>query len=167
MQLLVIRHAIAEDREAFAATGRADDARPLTNDGARKMGRCARGLQALVPTIDTLVSSPLTRAKQTAEIVRERYELDRVEEAAELDPDVALDDVVKGLSRYGGGLVAIVGHEPQLGRLVTYLISGVDRAAVQLKKGAACLLEFEGPPQRSGGTMRWSASPKMLRDLAG
>lgn len=167
MQLLVIRHAIAEDREAFAATGRADEARPLTNEGARKMGRCARGLQALVPTIDTLVSSPLTRAQQTAEIVRKRYELDRVEEAPELEPNVAVADVVRGLGRYGDGLVAIVGHEPQLGRLVTYLISGVDRAAVQLKKGAACLLEFEGAPERSGGTMRWSASPRMLRDLAG
>ena len=49
------------------------------------------------------------------------------------------------------GVVAIVGHEPQLGRLVTYLIGGVERSGVELKKGGACLIEFEGHPKVGGG----------------
>ena len=167
MRLLVVRHAIAEDREAFAATGRDDASRPLTNGGKRKMQRAARGLLSLVPSIDALVASPLVRAQETADIIRKAYEMDRIETAAELEPDRPVDDVVAGLARYQSEVVAIVGHEPQLSRLVTYLLSGTDRSGVELKKGGACLLEFEGPARANGGDLLWAARPAMLRDLAG
>src|SRR6188474_746364 len=114
MRLLVIRHAIAEDRETFAATGRDDASRPLTEEGKRKMRRAARGLRHLVAGIETLVASPLTRAQETAEIVRDEYGLERVETAPELEPDKPPGAVVEGLARYSGELVAIVGHDPQL-----------------------------------------------------
>jgi phosphohistidine phosphatase len=167
MQLLVIRHAIAEDKDAFAATGRDDGERPLTADGVRKMRRGAKGLRQLVPAINTLASSPLTRAQETAEIVRKEYELERIVDAPELEPGVAIGDVVAALSRFDGDVVAIVGHEPQLGRLVTYLVSGTDRSGVELKKGAACLVEFDGQARSTCGMLRWSVSPSTLRDLAG
>lgn len=167
MQLLIIRHAIAEDQEAFATTGHDDSERPLTSDGTRKMRRVARGLHQVVPTIHALIASPFTRANETAEIVRREYEIDRIITADMLQPDVAVDDVVSGLSQYTSGVVAIVGHEPQLGRLVTYLVSGVDRPGVQLKKGAACMVAFEGHPDRGAGILEWSIAPGRLRDLAG
>ena len=165
--MLVVRHAIAEDREVFAATGRDDGLRPLTAEGTRKMKRGARGLRELVPSIDLLVSSPLTRAGETADIVRAQYELDRVEVARELEPNCPLDDVVAWLTRCDQGAVAIVGHEPQLSRLVTYLIGGGDRSAVDLKKGAACLIEFEAQPKAGEGRLVWALPPRVLRDLAG
>ena len=167
MQLLVIRHAIAEDREEFAKSARDDDERPLTEDGIRKMRRAARGLRELVPHIDTLVSSPLVRAQQTADIVRREYDLDGVANAPELEPEAPLAKVAAALARYGGDVVAIIGHEPHLSRLVTYLVSGVDRSGVELKKGGACLLEFDGAVRRTGGTIVWAAPPRILRDLAG
>ena len=167
MRLLVVRHAIAEDRETFGATGRDDASRPLTDGGKRKMNRAARGLRHLVPTIDALVASPLTRAQETAEIIREAYNLDRVETAAELEPDRPLGDVLAGLARYSGELVTVVGHEPQLSRLVTYLVAGVDRSGVELKKGGACLLEFDGRLRAGGGELLWALRPANLRDLAG
>lgn len=167
MQLLVVRHAVAEDREAFAATGCDDALRPLTVGGARKMRRVAAGLRQLLPVIDVLVASPFTRANQTAEIVRREYGIDRVELAVVLQPETALDDLVTWLGRYDGGVVAIVGHEPQLGRLVTYLIAGADHPGVELKKGGACLIAFEGPPARAAGRLVWSVPPGTLRDLAG
>ena len=167
MQLLVIRHAIAEDRDDFAKTGRDDGERPLTNDGARKMRQAARGLRELVPGIDTLVASPLVRARQTAEIVRKEYELDDVGNAPELEPETPLAKTTAALARAAGDVVAIVGHEPHLSRLVTYLTSGADASAIELKKGAACLIEFDGKVRRSGGVLVWSVAPRILRDLAG
>ena len=128
MRLLVIRHAIAEDRETFAATGRDDASRPLTDEGKRKMRRAARGLRHLLPGIEMVVASPLTRAQETAEIVRNEYGLERIETAAELEPDRPLAVVVEGLARHSGELIAVVGHEPQLSRLVTFLVAGVDRS---------------------------------------
>jgi len=167
MRLLVIRHAIAEDREAFAATGRDDASRPLTNGGKRKMRRAARGLRGLVPSIDALVASPLVRAQETAEIVRGAYRMDRTDTAAELEPQRSLDEVMVGLERFQSDVVAIVGHEPQLSRLITYLLAGIDRSSVQLKKGGACLLEFDGRARANAGELLWAVRPSMLRDLAG
>jgi phosphohistidine phosphatase len=167
MQLLVIRHAIAEDREEFAASGRDDAERPLTAEGARKMRRTARGLHEIVPMIDVLAASPLVRANETADIVRREYEIDCIETADVLKPDVALEDVVSWMAKYTAGVVAIVGHEPQLGRLVTYLVSGVDNGGVELKKGGASMIEFDGKPVQGGGRLRWSIPPGLLRDFAG
>src|SRR5882724_2462532 len=67
VRLLVVRHAIAEDPAVFAATGRSDAERPLTEKGRRRMRRVARGLKKLVPAIDGLATSPLVRAVETAE----------------------------------------------------------------------------------------------------
>src|SRR4051812_49673163 len=166
MKVLVIRHAIAEDREVFAETGRDDAMRPLTAEGSRKMRRAARGLRQIVPVIDELVASPLTRASETAEIVRRQYEIDRVETADVLRPGTSLDDVVSWLAQRNAEMVAIVGHEPDLSRLTTYLVSGIDRSAVQLKKGGACLIAFEDRPSPGAGCLIWSVPPGILRDLA-
>jgi phosphohistidine phosphatase len=167
VELLVVRHAIAEDREVFAASGREDALRPLTAAGTRKMKRTARGLRSIIPGIDVLVSSPFTRAHETAEIIRREYELDRIETARELEPSTPLDDVVRWLGRLDKGVVAIVGHEPHLGRLVTYLITGADQSGVELKKGGACLIEFDAQPEVARGRLKWAISPGTLRDLAG
>ena len=50
---------------------------------------------------------------------------------------------------------------------MTYLVSGADHSAIELKKGAACLIEFDGKPRRAGGMLVWSLAPRTLRDLAG
>ena len=166
MKLLVVRHAIAEDREAYAASGHDDALRPLTEQGARRMKRGARGLRRLIPAIDTLVSSPFTRAFDTAEIVRREYQIERVETNRALEPTVSVADAVAALQSYSANILAIVGHEPQLGRLVTYLVSGLDRSAIELKKGSACLIEFEGILSAGAGMLIWSIRPMVLRRLA-
>jgi len=167
VELLVVRHAIAEDKEAFAAAGRDDALRPLTAEGVRKMRQAARGLREVVSAIDVVVASPYTRANETAEIIRREYEIEQIETAQVLEPDTELNDVVVWLSRYDRGAVAIVGHEPQLGRLVTYLIAGSDQPRVDLKKGGACLIRFEGKPEAGAGRLTWALPPKVLRGLAG
>lgn len=167
MRLLVVRHAIAEEREEFASTGRDDSLRPLTPDGVRKMRRGARGLHTVVPTIDAIVTSPFTRAADTAEILRAEYESDAVEPNAVLEPDRPVRDVVGWMRGLEAPTTAVVGHEPQLGRLISYLIGAGDRSAVELKKGAACLLDLEGEPAAGAARLIWLLPPSVLRDLAG
>ena len=86
MDLLVIRHGIAEDRETFAATGADDRQRPLTDKGRRRLREAVPGLHAAVPGVELVASSPLVRAVQTAKIVARAYRLPVVE-IAELEPD--------------------------------------------------------------------------------
>src|SRR5205809_975693 len=86
MRLLVVRHAIAEDREAFARSHKDDAARPLTPDGRRKMARAAEGLKQLVPELELLAASPYKRALETAEIIAHAYGDQRVERVGELAP---------------------------------------------------------------------------------
>lgn len=167
MRLLVIRHGIAGDREAFARSGRPDDERPLTPKGRRRMRRNARGLRTLVTSVDVLATSPLVRAAQTADLVADAYE-DEPERAArdELRPESPLDAVGAWLRAHPAGhTVAVVGHEPQLSRLVSWLLAGEDRSLVRLAKGGACLLSFDGAPGPRCATLEWLLQPRELRAL--
>lgn len=163
MRLLVIRHAIAVDREEFARSHADDSARPLTAEGRAKMERAASGLKQLVPELALLASSPVKRAYDTATIVARPYDIE-VERIPELAPGTPLDRAVAWLAGLPArGTVAIVGHEPDLSRLVCALLSGVDRPFIEFRKGAACLLEFSGPVARGGGVLDWFLGPKHLR----
>ncbi len=167
MQLLVVRHAIAEDRDAFAAAGGDERLRPLTADGTRKMERGASGLRTIVPSVDLLAASPLTRATETAEILRREYEIDRVQIVPVLAPECGVGEVIEWLNSTAGDVVAVVGHEPQLSYLVSKLIGAGDRASVELKKGSACLVALSADNQSGHGQLVWSLPPRVLRDLAG
>jgi phosphohistidine phosphatase len=166
MRLLVVRHAIAEDREAFARSHKDDANRPLTSEGRRKMERAALGLKALVPELDVLAASPYKRAVDTAEIIAGAYGGLTVERVSDLAPDAGVDRVVAWLSgRHARGSVAVVGHEPDLSRLVCTLLTGTNGPFLELRKGAACLLEFPGPIGKGGATLDWFLGPKHLRLL--
>ncbi|MDQ3950700.1 MAG: phosphohistidine phosphatase SixA [Gemmatimonadota bacterium] len=166
MQLLVIRHAIAEDRDAFAATGRDDSERPLTSAGRDKMRRAIAGLRRAVPKIDLLAASPYARAMQTAELVAEAYGIDDIKKVDALVPDAPLQRFLVWLERKASAqVVAVVGHEPHLGELVTWLMSGLPESKVEMKKGGAALLEFQGQPGAGLGVMQWLITPGQLRDL--
>ena len=166
MQLLVIRHAVAEDRDHWAFSGHPDAERPLTGDGKRRMKRGAAGLRGVVPRLDTLATSPLVRARDTAAIVAREYGGMEVETLPELAPERGADDLLPWLrNRAPDDCVAIVGHEPGLGFLVGWLLTGRHETFVELKKGAACLLEFDDPPAAGNATLVWALAPAHLRKL--
>jgi len=166
MLLLVVRHAIAEDPAEYARHHTDDAGRPLTLEGRKKMKRAARGLRALVPELDRLAASPLTRALQTAEILAEAY--DGIEPAsvaalAPGQPTAALAAWLGEELRHRA--VAIVGHEPGLSRAVSWLLAGGERSFIELKKGAACLLECADPVRAGTATLQWALTPSQLRDI--
>ena len=165
MQLLVIRHAIAQAREEF--TGDDDALRPLTKEGRRQMKRAAKGLRRIVGDLDVLGSSPLLRAMQTADVVAEQFVGVDITTVEALDPDSTLPSFVSWLrTQRGAERVAVVGHEPHLGTLITWLLTGIDEPRVPLKKGGACLLDFPSLPRKGGATLQWALTPALLRDLS-
>jgi phosphohistidine phosphatase len=166
MLLVVIRHAIALSREEFAQVGEDDSLRPLTPDGRRKMEAAAKGLHRLVPEVDVIAASPLTRAQQTARIVAARYGGMSVSTTRALDPESPLPNFLQWLRDRPRGTLAVVGHEPHLGTLVTWLLTGLEESRVPMRKGAACLLEFPGRPAAGEARLHWALTASHLRRVA-
>lgn len=166
MKLLVIRHAIAEDRDAFAVTGQPDANRPLTDEGRRKMKGAVRGLRNAVPRIDVLAASPLLRAAQTADLVSKGYGGLEMQTVDELSPERRPDELLGWLRTHQlGDTVAVVGHEPHLGFLVGWLLTGRNDSFVDFRKGGAVLLEFDDPPSGGNAVLAWAMTPRLLRAL--
>lgn len=167
MDVLLIRHAPAEDREQFARTGQPDELRPLTPRGIERMQLAARGLVTLALPIERLVTSPLVRAQQTAQIVAPALEIREFDAEAMLSPQVPTDSLIDWLRKQPrvDGL-ALIGHEPDLGYLAETLLCGSANGCMPLKKGGATLLRFaEGVAARQGQLI-WSLTPGILRTLA-
>lgn len=168
MQLLIIRHAIAEDRELFAASGQDDAERPLTKAGRKKMRAAAAGLAEVAPAVDLLATSPLVRATQTADIVAAAFRRPPTHPVDALTPERPAADFVKWLHAVdGASVVATVGHEPHLGRLVSWLTTARKQPFMELRKGGACLLDLGAAPAPGTARLLWVLTPKQLRRLAG
>jgi phosphohistidine phosphatase len=165
-QLLVVRHAIAEDAAEYARTHPDDAGRPLTSEGKKKMKRVAESLRTLVPDIQLLATSPFTRAVQTAEILAAAYDGVDPVVIPMLAPAQSADEVTRWLiGERRHDTVAIVGHEPGLGRVASWLLAKSERSFIEIKKGAALLLSFPDAVDAAAGTLLWSLTPAQLRGL--
>ena len=161
VNVLVIRHGPAGDPEAWKAEGRDDRLRPLSPDGKKDMRQAASGLATLQPKVDIVASSPLVRAVQTAEIIASEYDCEVVTVDAlvpDADPAKTLEWIGK---QRAGRTVALVGHEPHLSGLVSYMLAGKPTAFVELKKGGACLLEVASFSPGSS-TLKWLLTRREL-----
>jgi phosphohistidine phosphatase len=161
--LYLVRHAIAEERGAAWPD---DDVRPLSRDGLRKWRRGASGFAAIAPEIDLILTSPLLRARQTADLLQARLPgRPPLEESDALGPDVPPAVVLKRLrQRQLPGTVVLVGHEPALSRLAAALLHL--EGALDFRKGAAMAIVVSGLGARGPGRLEWYATPRLLRKLA-
>ena len=161
MNVLVIRHGPAGDPEAWEAEGRDDRLRPLSPDGKKDMRQAASGLATLQPHVDVVATSPLVRAVQTAEIIASEYDC----EVVTVDALVPNEDPASTLTwietQPKDGTVALVGHEPHLSALVSYMLAGKKSAFIELKKGGACLLEVAAFSPGSS-TLKWLLTRREL-----
>lgn len=166
MQLLIVRHGLAGDRDEWAAAGRPDAERPLTDEGRRRMKQISRGIRRAAPKLDVLAASPLVRAAETAEIVAARYKGLPVTTVPELSPERRPDELIGWLrAQAPESTVAVVGHEPHLGFLAGWLLTGRNDAFVEFKKGGAALLDFTDPPSGGNAVLAWALPPRHLRWL--
>ena len=166
MKLLLLRHAIAEDQGEFSRTGKDDRLRPLTDEGRKKMKQGAKGLREILPDIDLLATSPLTRAAQTGAIVDSVYGGLAEVEIEELSPAATPTDFLRWLRKQKAGTVAAVGHEPSISLITSWLLTGTERRIFSFRKGGACLVEFTGEVGGGTATLLWALTPGQLRDLA-
>jgi phosphohistidine phosphatase len=163
VDLYLVRHAIAEPR----TEGGQDDARrTLTQDGVKLFEAAARGLRTISLQVDGVLASPYARAWSTAEILHSETTWPEPESWRELEPRVEPAACLASLGRRAEGSLALVGHQPQLSRLASLLVSGdADATALELKKGGVVCIRAADGLAPGGGVLRWSASPKMLRRL--
>jgi phosphohistidine phosphatase len=169
MDLLVIRHAIARER----APREDDAARRLTPSGARRFRGVVRGLRKLDWRLETVLTSPWLRAARTAELLEPistsapiATELLCQSPRAELLATIAeLRGAPRRRSSKKRYATAVVGHEPWLGELVSWLAFGDGRhhEALALKKGGVVWLEGSSSP--GGMTLRALLPPGVLRAL--
>jgi phosphohistidine phosphatase len=154
-----LRHGIAED--ASPATGHRDAPRRLTPEGAERIRAAARGMAALGIRADVVLTSPLVRSLQTAEIVCGELGGEPREDHR-LGPGMGLDDLAAALlDHVDAASVLVCGHEPDLSDAVADLTGG---GRVELRKGSLALLDVE-EVRPAGGRLRALYPPSALRTL--
>ena len=164
MDLLIVRHAIAFDRDRHR--WREDGERPLSPAGIRRARKAAVGIKELTKAPHRVLTSPLVRAQQTARILTEVAGWPVAEETPELAPGEPALVVLSLLAKDRGKLVAVVGHQPGLGHLLAAcLLGGGGALPIEMKKNAVACVSFEGTPRAGHAALRWLATPRMLRAL--
>lgn len=165
-ELYLVRHAIAETRDNKKFPD--DDKRPLTAKGKKRMEEISQGLARLGLEPLWIISSPLLRAKETAEILaRELNYNNEVTLSETLAPGGSMNALLQMLAkRPDARTVILVGHEPDLSRLLGELVAASDGAGLGFRKGGVALVSFTKNPARGQGTLEWLATPKILRRLA-
>lgn len=166
MELLIVRHAIAFPRNAKRWPD--DGERPLTAEGVKKSRRAAAGLKRIAKRPTLVLTSPLVRASDTAAIFAQAARWPEAVECDALSPTGSLEGVLEALRRQGGKAecVAVVGHQPHLGRLLALCLRGNARAeAFELKKSAVVCVQFDGAPRAGQGMLTALFPPRALRQI--
>jgi len=156
MNISILRHGTAEDK----APGESDAQRRLTKDGKRELKAVLRLARRAGWVPDVILTSPLTRALETARIAETELECQVALETKALLPDVAPAQVWRELREHHGAKeIMLVGHEPQLSRIAAFLLEAP--LVIDFKKGALLRIAVEdshGPPR---GVLKSLLTPKL------
>jgi phosphohistidine phosphatase len=160
-RVYVVRHATAEERGPAWPD---DTLRPLTERGHRRFSKAAAGFASLEGAPGRILTSPLVRARQTAELLSQATDDAPIETLDTLSPGQPAAATLVKLRRMHGDRVALVGHEPDLGQLAAELL-GASRP-LPFKKGGICRIDVEWHGASAEGTLVWFLPPAALRRLA-
>lgn len=172
IELYLMRHGIAVDLGEAGVLKDAD--RPLSVDGRTKLKQAALGIQELDLKFNVILTSPLLRCRQTAEVVAETLDLQhKVKICESLAPGRAFAEgegqhaeIFLELGAYQFDRALLVGHMPDLAEVASHLLTGNRNMNLEFKKGSICAIEVASLPPRGPGLLRWMMSPKHLRQLA-
>jgi len=166
MELYLVRHAIAADRDDRRWPHDRD--RPLTGEGIRKFRDAVQGIVKLVPKVTVVWSSPYRRAWETACILHEEGGWPEPRELPQLEPGRPVGAVLEFLASHDhGDRVAVVGHAPHLDELAALALSGrSDVGSFALRKGGVARIDFGATVRAGEGRLAWLLQPKFLRSLA-
>jgi phosphohistidine phosphatase len=165
MRVVLFRHGPAGERDA--ARWPDDQLRPLTERGQDRTRLAARGLARLNGRARAIWTSPLIRAAQTAEALRDAFKLDDVHVAEPLKPGGSWREMIEHLqrSRVAAGTIVLVGHEPDLGKFAAASCSARRARCRSRRRARARSTSMDRSRPAAGGSM-WLLTPKLLRSLA-
>jgi phosphohistidine phosphatase len=161
MIVYLLRHASAGQH---TLNSKEDEKRPLDKEGEKQSRDVGRAFAALKIEVDVVVSSPLTRALQTARIAAKEFGLDdKIVTDDSMRPEASYDQFQDLLSRYRKNkAILVVGHNPSITEFVQRQLTGNEsRDWFEFKKGAVVKLEVEGQK----ATLNWVITPKLVRVL--
>jgi phosphohistidine phosphatase len=159
MEIWILRHAKAEE----GGPGTPDEERALTAGGHERMRSVAKAIARLEPKLDAILTSPLLRARQTAEPVARALSLrDDLIETSALSPDADPKEILREIEKRRLGRVLVVGHMPHLGKLLGYLLTGRPSTLIDIKKAALARVEFDGKTPEPPGTLTLLLNPEDL-----
>jgi phosphohistidine phosphatase len=163
VRLYLVRHAIAFERDDKWPD---DTKRPLTHKGIARMREVVDGLIDLGVDLDLVITSPLVRAKQTADVIIAGFpDAPALTVSESMSPGGNPAAVAEALAHHTKlKNIALVGHEPNLGELGAWLIGA--KHPLQFKKGGVACIEMATLPVAGPGHLIWLATPKMLRSVA-
>ncbi|MEW6208490.1 MAG: phosphohistidine phosphatase SixA [Acidobacteriota bacterium] len=166
MELYLIRHAAAEP--VGEANEFLDERRRLTLEGRERMQQAARGLRALGVRFDLILTSPLFRAIETAEIIADALGIDRsrISQTPALLPGATAASLTNEIRKQSVESIALVGHQPDLGQTISRIVCGYPDAAIQLRKGSVCAITVTETAPAIRGTLSWLLTSKQLRLIA-
>ncbi len=160
MILYLMRHA---DAGAFRGNPLLDSKRGLVKEGKEQCMLMARLLSALRAQVEVVVSSPLKRALQTAQLVGTELGYDaKVEISTALGPNATYADFQDLLAKYAGReSVLVVGHNPNTFQFLGRLITGNGDAAIRMRKGSIARVDLDHHPAR----LQWLIDPRSARAI--
>lgn len=163
MRLYMVRHGIAVDGLRGGITRDAE--RPLTEEGHDEMKSVARALHKLNVKPDLILSSPLIRAKQTAQHIADAFKLE-VAITDSLAPAVNPSHLFKSIGRHPHAReIFLVGHEPDMGMLVGTLLFAGPEWQMPFKKAGICRVDITSLPPDNPGVLKWYITPKIITTL--
>lgn len=161
MELYILRHGIAVELGAEGCHKDAD--RPLTEKGKRKLEHVAAAMKAMELHFDLVLSSPYLRARQTAEVIVERLKLHKVIQFSDLlPPGSGFRDLIEFLQPRRFHSVLLVGHEPFLSGLISFLVSGRSNLSITMKKAGLCKLTADTLEYGRCATLEWLLTPAQM-----
>jgi phosphohistidine phosphatase len=164
MDVILFRHGIAVEREDWHGK---DADRPLTDKERKRTKQSEQGLTVVGLSVTHLLTSPLVRARESAEIIAACLRPRATARVCdELLPEAPPEKTMSLLSGFPArSVVLCVGHEPHLSRLAGYLLSGKDMEGLSFKKAGACLIRLEEGVAGGRGCLDWWMPPAVLRAL--
>jgi phosphohistidine phosphatase len=152
MQLYFLRHGEAD----WPGWTKPDDERPLTDFGKKEVRQVAKFLNGLKVKPDVIVSSPLPRALQTAEVAAEQLKTKLRQDEA-LEPGFGISELSTVLKRHRSKILMLVGHEPDFSSVISALTGGF----IKMSKAGVALVDID--PETEKGRLLWLFPPKFAR----
>lgn len=157
MRLYILRHGDAVESSFYQ-----DRDRPLSDLGKRQIQAVAHFFHVAKVKPDIILTSPLVRAQQSCDLVRENLGVKDVLTTEYLVSGSSIRDLLKEINSHNAATMLLVGHEPQLSGLISVLTGGDEQFRVEMKKASLACLDVPQPAKKGHAVLNWLLSQSVL-----